>query len=102
VHSKDIVHGDLTGVSIIQSAFIIAIPDATQNNILINGEGNAFVADQGILTFCSELHGTSYIRSNVRWAAPENFKVPEGEESSSPKWTSDIYSFGCVMLQVCG
>jgi serine/threonine protein kinase len=50
---------------------------------------------------CSELGGTSYIRSNVRWAAPEFFEVPENEDSlPPPKPESDIYSFGCVMLQV--
>jgi serine/threonine protein kinase len=102
VHSRNIIHGDLNGVSITQSFPSIAIIDAIQNNVLINEEGNAFVADQGILTLCSELNGTSYIRSNVRWAAPENFEVPEGEESNSPQLASDIYSFGCVMLQVCG
>jgi len=83
LHARNIVHGDLTG-----------------NNVLINEDGSACVADQGVLTFCSELHGTSYIRSNVRWAAPENFQVPEDEESSSLKLASDIYSFGCIMLQV--
>ncbi|KAG2054341.1 kinase-like protein [Suillus hirtellus] len=84
LHSKNIVHGDLTG-----------------NNILINENGNAFVADHGIFIFCAELHGTSYIRSNVRWAAPENFQVPEDDESISlPQLASDIYSFGCIMLQV--
>ncbi|KAG1884258.1 kinase-like domain-containing protein [Suillus subluteus] len=84
LHSKNIVHGDLTG-----------------NNILIDESGNAFMADHGILIFCAELHGTSYIRSNVRWAAPENFQVPEDDESiSSPQSASDIYSFGCIMLQV--
>ncbi|KAG1798754.1 kinase-like domain-containing protein [Suillus variegatus] len=84
LHSENIVHGDLTG-----------------NNILINETGDAFVADHGILIFCAELHGTSYIRSNVRWAAPENFQVPEDEESISlPQLASDIYSFGCIMLQV--
>ncbi|KAG1854854.1 kinase-like domain-containing protein [Suillus subalutaceus] len=84
LHSKNIVHGDLTS-----------------NNILIDENGNAFVADHGILIFCAELHGTSYIRSNVRWAAPENFQVPEDDESiSSPQLASDIYSFGCIMLQV--
>ncbi|KAG2031167.1 kinase-like domain-containing protein [Suillus americanus] len=84
VHLKNIVHGDLTG-----------------NNILIDENGNAFVTDHGILILCAELHGTSYIRSNVRWAAPENFQVPEDDESiNSPQLVSDIYSFGCIMLQV--
>jgi serine/threonine protein kinase len=82
---------------------IEAIIDATQNNILIDENGNAFVADHGILILCAELHGTSYIKSNVRWTAPENFQVPEDDESiTSPQLASDIYSFGCIMLQVCG
>ena len=50
---------------------------------------------------CSELAGTSYIRSNVRWAAPELFEVPEDTDSLPvPNPASDIYSFGCIMLQV--
>ncbi|KAG1884570.1 kinase-like domain-containing protein [Suillus subluteus] len=84
VHSKGVVHGDLTA-----------------NNILIDSDRNAHVADHGILTMCSELSGTSYIRSNVRWAAPELFEVPENEESlTPPQPASDIYSLGCIMLQV--
>ncbi|KAJ8587881.1 kinase-like protein, partial [Rhizopogon salebrosus TDB-379] len=84
VHSKDIAHGDLTG-----------------NNILIDEKGNALVADHGILAFCYELSGTSYITSNVRWTAPENFRILEDEEpTSSPQLASDIYSFGCIILQV--
>ncbi|KAG1721982.1 kinase-like domain-containing protein [Suillus paluster] len=84
LHLKGVVHGDLTA-----------------NNILIDSNHNAHVADHGILTMCSELSGTSYIRSNVWWAAPELFEVPENEESlTSPKPASDIYSLGCIMLQV--
>ncbi|KAG1847620.1 kinase-like domain-containing protein [Suillus subluteus] len=84
VHSKGVVHGDLTS-----------------NNILIDSDHNAHVADHGILAMCSELSGTSYIRSNVRWAAPELFEVPENEElSTPPQPAGDIYSFGCIMLQV--
>ncbi|KAG1901162.1 kinase-like domain-containing protein [Suillus fuscotomentosus] len=83
LHSKGVVHGDLTA-----------------NNILIDSDRNAHVADHGILTMCSELSGTSYIRSNVRWAAPELIEVPENEESLIPLPASDIYSFGCIMLQV--
>jgi serine/threonine protein kinase len=42
---------------------------------------------------------------NVRWMAPEFFVPPEGGEedlqSQKPTKAGDIYSFGCVMLQVC-
>ncbi|OJA18792.1 hypothetical protein AZE42_10013 [Rhizopogon vesiculosus] len=86
LHSKNIVHGDLTS-----------------NNILINEKDEVFVADHGILILCSELSGTSYITSNVRWTAPENFRISEDEElTSSPQLSSDVYSFGCIMLQVHG
>ncbi|KAJ8579839.1 kinase-like protein [Rhizopogon salebrosus TDB-379] len=83
LHSKDVVHGDLTA-----------------NNILIDIACNAHVADHGILAMCSELGGTPYIRRNVRLTAPEFFEVPENEDSSRPKAETDIYSFGCIMLQV--
>lgn len=84
LHAKGVVHGDLTA-----------------NNVLIDLDHNVHVADHGILAMCSELSGTSYIRNNVRWAAPELFEVPEDEESlAPPKSASDIYSFGCIMLQV--
>lgn len=84
LHSKGIVHGDLTA-----------------NNILIDSDCNAQVADHGILAMCPESPNTSYLRGSVRWAAPELFDVPEDEESSiPPKPASDIYSFGCIMFQV--
>lgn len=84
LHSKDVVHGDLTA-----------------NNILIDSNCNVRVADHGILIMCSELSGTSNIRSNVRWAAPEIFKLPENGQSLTPvKPPSDVYSLGCIILQV--
>ncbi|KAG1778252.1 kinase-like domain-containing protein, partial [Suillus placidus] len=84
LHSNEVAHADLTG-----------------SNVLINSNGRAIVADYGLLTTCSDLNGTSYIRSNVRWAAPELFEVPDTENaSSSPKLESDIYSFGCIVYQV--
>ncbi|KAG2088083.1 kinase-like domain-containing protein [Suillus discolor] len=83
LHSKGVIHGDLTA-----------------NNILIDSDHNAHVADHGILPMYSDLSGISYIRSNMRWAAPELFGVPENEESSTLQPASDIYSFGCIMLQV--
>jgi serine/threonine protein kinase len=74
-----------------------------QNNVLVDGNGRARIADYGLLTTCSDLSGTSYIRSNVRWAAPELFEVPEldTDEACEPKLESDIYSFGCIIYQVC-
>ncbi|OAX39444.1 kinase-like protein [Rhizopogon vinicolor AM-OR11-026] len=84
LHSKKMAHGDLTG-----------------NNVLVDSRGRARIADYGLSTTCSDLNGTSYIRSNVRWAAPELFEVPENDDTcSSPKLESDIYSFGCIAYQI--
>lgn len=84
LHSNEVAHADLTG-----------------SNVLINRDGRAIVADYGLLTTCSDLNGTSYIRSNVRWAAPELFEVPDTDDTpNSPKLESDIYSFGCIAYQV--
>jgi serine/threonine protein kinase len=84
LHSQKVAHADLTG-----------------SNVLIDSNRRAIVADYGLLTTCSDLNGTSYIRSNVRWAAPELFEVPETEDGpSSPKLESDIYSFGCIAYQI--
>ncbi|KAG2348239.1 kinase-like protein [Suillus weaverae] len=96
------IHGNLScGTSLQPSATGVVHGDLTANDILIDSDHNAHVADHGILKMCSELSGTSYIRSNVRWAVPELFEVPENEESlTPPQPASDIYSFGCIMLQV--
>jgi len=37
---------------------------------------------------------------NVRWMAPEILDVPEGEEPTRPTKPADIYSYGCIMVQV--
>ncbi|KAG1796115.1 uncharacterized protein BJ212DRAFT_1592267 [Suillus subaureus] len=57
VHSKGIVHGNLTA-----------------NDILIDSDHNAYVAYDGILK--------------------------DEESSTPPQPASDIYSFGCIALQV--
>ncbi|KAJ8596837.1 kinase-like protein [Rhizopogon salebrosus TDB-379] len=84
LHSKELAHADLTG-----------------NNVLVDRDGRARIADYGLLTTCADLKGTSNIRSNVRWAAPELFIFPDTNDAcSSPKLESDIYSFGCIAYQV--
>ncbi|KIJ68104.1 hypothetical protein HYDPIDRAFT_25549 [Hydnomerulius pinastri MD-312] len=89
LHSQSVAHGDLTGT-----------------NILLDGNGVAYVADFGLSTMLADFMGasnfTSSTRGNVRWAAPELFGV-RGSGTASPmppSMLSDIYSFGCVMFQV--
>jgi hypothetical protein len=86
LHSKSIVHGDLTG-----------------SNVLIYGNGRACLADFGLSTIIKEFIGTSYItssiRGNARWVAAELFEISENDELLLST-ECDIYSFGSITLQV--
>ncbi|KAG1885363.1 kinase-like domain-containing protein [Suillus fuscotomentosus] len=80
LHTNNIVHGDLTG-----------------NNVLVGSDGSACIADFG-LSFVDApyVSWTSRMKGNLRWMAPELLRGTEVR----PTKRSDIYSFGCVMLQV--
>jgi serine/threonine protein kinase len=98
------VHGDLTGVGIILRTFDSYTHwSYFQSNILIDGDGKAFLADFGWSNIIVD--GPSYVTSSiggsVRWAAPEHFRLSEGSHASTVTTYSDIYSYGSVMLQVC-
>ncbi|KAH0828068.1 kinase-like domain-containing protein [Lanmaoa asiatica] len=85
VHSRNIVHGDLSG-----------------SNILITNSGRACLSDFGLSTLFEQVSDTVAsgicFPGNIRWAAPELC----GEDRPSSQLSSqqaDIYSFGCIMLQ---
>lgn len=84
LHSLDIIHGDLTGA-----------------NILISKNGVACLSDFGLSTIIAEFQGTSYytssIHGNIRWTAPELYRI---DAVPSVTFFSDVYSFGSVMHQV--
>ncbi|KAF8841067.1 hypothetical protein BDN67DRAFT_967702 [Paxillus ammoniavirescens] len=78
-HSKDIVHGNLTPVwwgenrrNPVKEPISLRAEEKTPNAVL-----------------------------NARWAAPELFTLPDKDEDyPRPTKMSDVYSFGCLMLQV--
>jgi serine/threonine protein kinase len=86
---------------------------------LIDEKGTALLSDFGLSTVIAEFQGTSYLTSNirgaVRYAAPEIYKLSDTAmystansgssdtaipSSGNMSNSSDVYSFGCVMLQV--
>ncbi|KIK90719.1 hypothetical protein PAXRUDRAFT_666918 [Paxillus rubicundulus Ve08.2h10] len=93
LHSKSIVHGDLSG-----------------SNLLIDGNGRACISDFGLSTLLTTFGGSTYATSShaqgtLRWTAPEllDFQVPEDGENALhvfPAPQSDVYSFGSIALQV--
>lgn len=54
-----------------------------------------------VVEFMASSYYTSAFSGTVRWIAPELVALPEEENTITiPTTQSDIYSFGCVMLQV--
>jgi serine/threonine protein kinase len=88
LHNKGIIHGDLM-----------------PSNVLIDENENALLADFGLSHLLE--HETSFFKSlgpgAIRWADPKIIPLDPAnsdEEVSKPSRNSDIYSFGCIMMQV--
>ncbi|KAG2153951.1 kinase-like domain-containing protein [Suillus clintonianus] len=85
-YSNAVVHGDLTG-----------------NNVLIGGDGTAYLADFGLSGTLMKSLGMTYLAKTgchpgaLRWTAPE---LLDEESASAVTAQSDMYSFGCIVLQV--
>ncbi|KAG2337151.1 kinase-like protein, partial [Suillus weaverae] len=83
VHVNNIVHGDLTSP-----------------NILIDRRGAACLADFGLsIALSASASWTSTLQGNLPWMAPELFRETQDGSPVWPTKQSDIYSFGCVILQ---
>ncbi|KAI6008736.1 kinase-like domain-containing protein [Pisolithus orientalis] len=89
-----VVHGDLRGT-----------------NILISDAGTAVITDFGLSTVIEELSlmesglqaaklRSSGHRGSTRWMAPELFIALVDDEVPQITTESDVYSFGCVCLEV--
>ncbi|KAG2360654.1 kinase-like domain-containing protein [Suillus spraguei] len=89
LHSKQVVHGDLSG-----------------SNVLVMENGTACLSDFGLSGVVTEFFGSSTFSStvsgNIRWGAPELFALPENQDdpTNRPSKEADIYSFGSITLQV--
>lgn len=89
LHSQNIVHGNLTG-----------------SNVLMDESGRACLADYGLALIVASSADmktstteTCDSPNAARWAAPELF-LGEDETDIQPTVSSDVYSFGCIMLQI--
>ena len=86
---------------------------STQSNILILDDGSACIADFGLSTLLTELGRPTFAtsfhgRGTIQWIAPELLVCGASENGAEealpvlPTTYSDVYSFGGVMLHVCG
>lgn len=91
LHEMDIIHGDLT-----------------PTNILINGDDKLCLADFGLSMILAESGNPTFNSchgGNVRWMAPEMVDLSDSEQGEpiKPTMPGDVYSHGCIMLQLlCG
>jgi len=76
----------------------------SQTNVLISSDGELSLADFGLSMILAESQNSTFNSchaGNVRWMAPEMLAMPEEGGVTMPTKAADIYSYGCIMLQVC-
>ncbi|KIK13934.1 hypothetical protein PISMIDRAFT_688321 [Pisolithus microcarpus 441] len=90
LHSSNICHGDLTG-----------------HNILIDRNEDVLISDFGLSSIVAEFNRTDYFQSckpgAIRWADPQlviDLINSNGGPLPRKNMTNDIYSMGCIILQV--
>ncbi|KAF7378045.1 Protein kinase domain-containing protein [Mycena sanguinolenta] len=84
LHSQNVVHGDLRGA-----------------NILLDDEGHIRLADFGLAAFADGPLVPTNRAGSTRWMAPELLEPSScGLEAFQRTFASDIYSFGCVGLEL--
>jgi serine/threonine protein kinase len=70
----------------------------------MNDDRKIYFADFGLSMILAESQNStfnSYHAGNVRWMAPEMLAIPEQGGVTMPTKAADVYSYGCIMLQVC-
>lgn len=92
LHSKDVVHGDLTAT-----------------NVLVDSSGCLRLADFGLSMILAEAGNATFNSchpGNVRWMPPEALRAGAEDEDEDeakdekPTKAWDVYSYGCVVLQI--
>ena len=110
LHSRNIVHGDLKGVS-----GHICHKDRSnlgydKANVLIDSSRSARLADFGLTTIIDESTVRSTVghgpRGTIRWMAPEmlypgRFKFPGKFQKRLPSRSTDIYALAMTVLEGC-
>jgi len=101
LHDWPLVHADLKGVSHASDHLIWHDTEDAKNNILIDGNRSARVADFGFTSIVRHPSISISVSApafggTLPWMAPELF-----DGKSRPSKESDIYALGMVIYEVC-
>jgi serine/threonine protein kinase len=80
--------------------------ERNQTNVLVDGDGVAKLGDFGLVRLAdwegpTGMTTTSPYTGTLRYKAPELF-VSEENRHPVATFEGDIYSIGCILLEVCG
>ena len=96
LHTCDVIHGDLKGVSGSKHPFT-AVLTLDQKNVLVDDSGHARIADFGLATVAQtmdSIRSASHHDCSSRWTAPEILNGgPHNKQT-------DIFSFAMIMIEV--
>jgi len=99
LHSCNIVHGDLKGVSDCSGSRFPPILTRAQPNILVDPAGCARITDFGLATVTQNLDSMRTASDDkghtARWTAPEILN-----EQGTYSKEADVFSFAMVMIEV--
>lgn len=106
LHSQNIVHGDLRGVSACIKLHVNTAHNNLQANILVDEDWHACLADFGLAVFAPSTTASTGTTSSqhggsVRWMAPE-MDDPQsfGLDTFRRTFASDVFAFACVCIEV--
>ena len=106
LHSFDVVHGDLKGVSALSPQTYATLMNFIEANVLISKSGSAQVCDYGLSPIISNpiftVVATQGVAGSSRWLAPEIIDPPTGAGSKplTASKSADVFAFAMLAVEV--